>query len=95
MSLTSSSVRCALQVALLGNISLNLRAVNVQFNDHSIRIDFYYNQEVSEEDIEESEIVISEVLSSYVNIAVTASRTVLELPKPIPDQGLRVFHRKE
>lgn len=95
MSLSTASVRCALQVALLGSITSNLRAINVLFNTDTIKIIFYFFNSPSEEDEEETEIVISEVLSSFPNISVKGKRVVLPSSSPIPEEGLRIFHRKE
>ena len=95
MNLTISSVRCALQVALLGAITPNLRAVNTQIKDHLMELYFYYEAAASEEEVDLSEIVATELLSDFIEIRVNVNRVILPIRQPIPEQELRIFHRSE
>lgn len=87
MNLTHSDIRCCLQVALLGAITANLRAVCVEVNKASLSIFFYYASLLSPDEEELSEIVVTEVYSDFLNIpelSVEIKRIVLPLPNPIP-----------
>ncbi|MCE5318497.1 MAG: hypothetical protein LLG04_14190 [Parachlamydia sp.] len=87
-----------MQVALLGAITNNLRAVNVENDGANINVIFYYATPPSEDEEELSEIIVSEMYADYGNIPnifIEARRVVLPLPNRIPEVGLRVFHRSE
>lgn len=95
MNLTTSSVRCSLQVALLGAVTPNLRAVIVEFSSKLMTVFFYYQSQPSEDEIENSEIVVAEVSSDFVDVSVNAQRIILPLPNKIPETGIRIFHQSE
>ena len=95
MSITESSIRCTLQVALLGSITPNLRAINANLRENNIELYFYYENPPSEEEEELSEIVVTEIYSDFIDISITINRVVLCLSEKIPELGLRIFHRKE
>ena len=96
MSITISSIRCSLQVALLGAVTHNLRAVNICVKDDQlIEIYFYYEFPPSEEEEEISEVIASEVLSDYIDVLTQVHRCVIPISKPIPEIGIRVFHRRD
>jgi hypothetical protein len=95
MNLTVSAIRCSLQVALLGAITNNLRAVNVEYNENQINIFFYYANVFSDEEIDLSEIVSTEVMTNFFEVSVVSEREIIPLNKYLPNKGIRVFHRAE
>lgn len=95
MNVTESSIRCSLQIALLGAITPNLRAINASFEKNDIRLYFYYENSPSEEEEELSEIVVTELYADFIDISITIDRIILTLSRKIPEIGLRIFHRKE
>ncbi len=95
MTITISSLRCGLQVALLGNITSNLRAINASVNENNIKLFFYYETSPSEEDEELSEVVVSELYADFINSSIEIERIVLPISNKIPEQEIKVFHRKE
>lgn len=92
---TRSSLMCSLQVALLGAITENLRAVSVSFHEKNITVFFYYAKQPSNEEEDISEVVISEVLADFVDACVISNRVVLPKVNKIPEIGLKIFHKKE
>ncbi len=95
MSITVSSIRCALQIALLGAITQNLRAINAVVKEKNIEIYFYYETPPSEEEEELSEVVETEIYSYFMDTSIATYRVVLPLSNKIPELGIRIFHRKE
>lgn len=94
MNPTISGIRCSLQVALLGAVTPNLRAVSILYENESMIIFFYYEFPPSEDEIEISEIVGSEVIADFV-IPVDVKQITLGATEKIPENGLRIFHRHE
>lgn len=94
MNPTTGGIRSSLQVALLGAVTPNLRAVAVLYENEMITILFYYEFPPSEDEIEISEIVGSEVIADFV-IPVNVKQIILPSKEKIPETGLRVFHRHE
>ncbi|MFA6915602.1 MAG: hypothetical protein WC222_04335 [Parachlamydiales bacterium] len=95
MNITISAIRCALQVALLGSITPNLRAINTNLKENTVELYFYYETPPSEEEEELSEIVVTEIYADFIDISINIHRIVLSLSDKIPEIGLRIFHRKE
>ena len=95
MNITVSAIRCALQVALLGSITPNLRAINANLKEDILELFFYYETPPSEDEEDLSEIVVTELYSDFINISITTHKIVLALSEKIPNIGLRIFHRKE
>lgn len=95
MSVTVSAIRCSLQVALLGAITNNLRAVDVEFSEKKITIFFYYALPFSTEEIDISEIVSTEVMNDFLDVDVISERLIFPINQIIPQKGIRVFHRSE
>ncbi|MCP5470127.1 MAG: hypothetical protein H7A36_06455 [Chlamydiales bacterium] len=90
----SLSIRAASQIALLGAITKNLRAVNIVYDDISMQINFYY-ENIKNEEEEIAEIFASEMLSYFENYDINVNSIILPTSKSIPEEGLRVFSRKE
>jgi hypothetical protein len=95
MSITASALRCALQIALLGAVTPNLRAINAIVKEKNIEIYFYYEKNPSEEEEDLSEIVETEIFSYFMDTSITTNRIVSPLSDKIPEIGLRIFHRSE
>lgn len=95
MSISVSSIRCSLQVALLGAVTNNLRALNVIVSEKLITLAFYYESHPSEEEEEISEVIASEVSSDFIDASIEVNRIVLDGKNKIPEIGIRVFHRSE
>jgi hypothetical protein len=93
--ITISSIRCSLQVALLGAVTENLRAVNILFNESLIELFFYYELERTEAEKELAEVAATEVMADFVDISVIVHKVVLPLSSIVPELGIRVFHRNE
>lgn len=95
MIITISAIRCALQVALLGSVTSNLRAINADLKEKAVELYFYYETSPSEEEEELSEIIVTELYADFINVSIEIHRIVLSLSSKIPDIGIRIFHRKE
>jgi hypothetical protein len=93
--LNIGSLRCSTQVALLGAITPNLRAVNVEFINKHVTIFFYYNSTPSEDEKEISSVVAAEVSCDFIDIIVDSENIILPKPNRIPEVGLRIFQIKE
>lgn len=93
------SIRCSLQVALLGAITDNLRAVRVIYKDNTMEVYFYYDQLPNEEEEELSEIVGTEVTTFYPeDMFINVVRKVIPAPRIIPklnENEVLVFSRWE
>ena len=88
------NIRAASQIALLGAVTKNLRAVNVILQGKKISINFYYEQ-ISEEEEEIPEIFATEMISYFEDYAINANSITLSLSRSIPEEGIRIFCRKE
>lgn len=95
MNITESSIRCSSQVALLGAVTSNLRAVCVNILENELSFNFYYEHQPSEDEIEISEIFVSEVLSDFIGVSIKVKRVILSPPQKIPNKGLWIYHKKE
>lgn len=95
MHITTASIRCALQVALLGNITPNIRGISANLQENALELYFYYEIFPSEEEKDLSEIVVTELYSDFINISINVHRIVLPILDKIPEIGLRVYSRKE
>jgi hypothetical protein len=82
--------------ALLGAITPNLRAINAKLKEsNNVELYFYYENYLSEEEEDLSEIVVSELYADFIDIYIVIHRIVLPVSDKIPEIGLRIFHRKE
>jgi hypothetical protein len=95
MELNVLNIRCVSQVALLGSVTPNLRAVNIQFSEKQIVMHFYYNENYSEIEDEEAEMVGSELISSFTDCMLEIEKHIYPYPGKIPVQGIFVYHRYE
>ncbi|MCB1181659.1 MAG: hypothetical protein KDK55_06545 [Chlamydiia bacterium] len=97
MKLDISKLRCVSQVALLGSITPNLRAVIIAFDNESIRLFFYYNNAPSEEEEELAEEVASEIISDCTEYMIETEKITVAYPQKIPEKkdGVYVYFRHE
>lgn len=97
----NASVICSLSRALLGAISHNLRgaavdfAVNGQDQINTISLYFYFFTEPSEEDLEDIDVVGTEVTCDFPHLETfNYYKKVIPIGENLPSEGLRVFQRK-
>jgi len=97
MTITISSVRCALQVSLLGSVTNNLKAVKISILETNFILYFYYDNEPNDNEIDLSEIVSTEVISGYMEATAEVKRFILPEPIKIPfkEGEIFVYHRYE
>lgn len=92
MFLTIPLVRAALQIALLGAITPNVRLVTVNFKENNIDIYFYYDRAPSEEEEELSEVVSTEVMCAFQEMPSTCiHRRVLSFPQRFPQDNDKMW----
>lgn len=89
-----NSLRSVSQVALLGAVTPNLRAVNVIQDGRKILVNFYYETLANDEE-EIPEVFATEMFSYFEDYDVSAHAIILPLSKNIPEEGIRIFGRKE
>ncbi len=92
-----ASLRCVSQVALLGQVTPNLRAVTTAFDSECIRLCFYYDQEPSEQERELAEEVASEIISDFTEYMIETEKIILAYPHKIPNKKdiIFIYHRHE
>lgn len=88
-------IRAALQIALLGAVTPNLRGVNALIQGQNLIIKFYYEHPPDEEEEDLAEIVGTEVYASLVDFQVEVMVEILPKSVILPEEGLRVYHRQE
>ena len=91
MKLDVSKLRCISQVALLGSITPNLRAVVVGFDHASIKLFFYYHDTPSEAEEELAEEVASELISDCTEYMIQTEKITMAYPQKIPGKKKGVF----
>jgi hypothetical protein len=92
-----SALRCSLQVALLGCITPNLRAVSICVTNSNACLFFYYNTPPSEEEQELASFVDTEFIADFPSPEFKTDYKIITLPypSPIPKEGMLVFQRYE
>lgn len=89
-------VLVAVQQALLGEVSAQLRAVIVSYDDSSIHLDCYFDGDISDADREAMSCVETELIAGFPEAhSVTHSVNRADYPNPIPKEGIWAFFRKE
>ena len=90
------AVLVAVQQALLGEVTVNLRAVAVAYDDRSIRLEAYFDGEITEEDKEAMSLVETELIAAFPEDH-TIDVILIKWPAPqlIPKNRIWAFHRKE
>ncbi|CDZ81569.1 hypothetical protein BN1013_02105 [Candidatus Rubidus massiliensis] len=95
MTITNIEIRCSLQVALLGAVTPNLRAVVADHKDRNIELYFYYETSPSDDEVDLSDIVETELYSDFLNVSIKTYRIVSPVTEKIPSFGLWVYRRSE
>jgi hypothetical protein len=89
---------CTIQRSMLGNVTPNLRAVYVVFeNKHSFELNFYYDKPFSEDEKEFASLVDTDILSDFPSpVYKTGFNTMsISWPNKIPDNGYCIYRRFE
>jgi hypothetical protein len=91
-----SYIRSSIQVALLGHITPNLRAVSIECKENEIKLLFYYDDLPSEDERELANLSDTEFISDFP-VSVKTNFEIIHLPKPshIPKLGMLVYLRHE
>lgn len=93
---TLSNVMCSLQRALIGNVTPNLRAVYIRFENEIYELVFFYDKALSEEEEELASLTDTEFIADFPSTDKTnCTIEVLPYPKQIPKQGRCVYMRYE
>ncbi|CDZ81571.1 hypothetical protein BN1013_02107 [Candidatus Rubidus massiliensis] len=95
MTITNIEIRCSLQIALLGAVTPNLRAVIANHKDYNVELYFYYETSPSDDEVDLSDIVETEVYSYFKKVFVKTYRIVSPVTEKIPSFGLWVYRRSE
>jgi hypothetical protein len=91
-----SSVFLAMQVALLGEVSSELRAVSVSWSETSIHYDCYFDGEVGDENRDSMSCVETELIAMYPEThVITHEIHRIDYPVPLPQTAERVYRRRE
>ncbi|MDF2549554.1 MAG: hypothetical protein K0S07_621 [Chlamydiales bacterium] len=91
-------ILCSIQRALLGNVTPNLRAVNVKLKgEHAIELIFYYDEQPDEDEEELANLTDTEFMADFPSPEFSTGFKVLTIPYPqkIPDEGRCVYLRFE
>lgn len=98
MNILITDVRCVSQGALLGAVTSNLRALAVTVLPNDLTLNFFYENEPTDEEVELSQVASTEVLSGFrIFISVREQQILLPQPEPIPlkNEDLLVYYRYE
>ncbi|MCH9609834.1 MAG: hypothetical protein S4CHLAM45_01960 [Chlamydiales bacterium] len=87
-------IRAASQIALLGAVTKNLRAINILHEGKKILVNFYYKK-INDKEEEIPEIFATEMIAYFEDYDVEACSVILPLSETIPEEGIRIFCRKE
>lgn len=91
-----SQLRFSVQRALLGAVTPNLRGVTVGWGDGTIRLRFYYDGAISEEDEEQARCVGTEVIADFWSPWTIEEEIVRhDAPQPMERLAAWVYLRKE
>jgi hypothetical protein len=90
-----SLVLLTIQYALLGKVTLNLRAVYVIFENDVIHLQFYYDSPPNEDEAELASLADTEFIADFPDNKTTCTISTLPFPKPIPNKGLCAYFRYE
>lgn len=87
----------SMSVGLLSEVTPPLRAASIKWDDESVQLFFYYDGEISEDEIDSISCVSTEVIASFSENIQLKDDVILRIdyPKPIPHQGELVYYRKE
>ena len=90
-------VLLSLQVALLGEITHNIRGITCVWNISLITIHCYFQGEINADDKESMECVETEIIADFTEHEVNLECKRLDLPKPLNPHTLSawVYRRRE
>lgn len=86
------------QRALLGSVTSNLRAVTIAINNNKkiVKVCFFYDGEISEEDFDTANTAITEIISDFPpEYELEEHIERIDYPNPISINGRIAFRRKE
>ena len=90
------AARLSIQRALLGEISPQLRSVVFSIVGRDIDVRFYFDGLISKIDAESASCVETEIIADYEAEDTVTFRCIrLDAPKPIEDDGVWVYQRRE
>ena len=98
MNFTQSYVKSSTQRALLGAVTENLRAVTVKIlGTTELALFFYYENKPTENEIDLSQVVATEVVSDFIDVLIEEHQIVLPLSQPIPvnNVDMLVYYKYE
>ena len=82
--------------ALWGEVSPALRAMAIDWDEKFIYLFFYYDGEISEEDIESAECACTEIIADFwEHYEFDLQILRLDAPQKIPERGCMVYRRRE
>ena len=85
--MTSSELRIkvllCLQSALLGEITPNIRGITCGWNNSSITIHCYFQDEISEQEAESMECIATEVIAHFPDLKISIESKRLDLPESL------------
>lgn len=91
-----AALRLCSMRALWGIVTPNLRKVSVENKDNVIYINFYYDQEPSEEEIDLSEDAATEVIAGFAeSYLIDCKRFIVKSPEKINFVGYLIYSRFE
>lgn len=94
--MTYDQVALVLQLALLGEVFPALRGVGFTLEGDEVRLVFFHQGAISEEDRESASCVETEVMAGLPRSATVVSEVVrADMPKIMPDPGRWVYRRRE
>jgi len=90
-------VRISVQKALLGRITENLRAVQVECSNELVFLHFYYNEQPTEVDIKLAEEATKEISTIFSNEVKKFKNETVHIPYPdkVPSREYWIFFRYE
>lgn len=90
-------VLLSLQVALLGEITPNIRGITCGWSTSLIRIHCYFQGEINDDDKESMECVETEIIAGFTEHEVNLECKRLDLPEPLNPHTLSawVYRRRE
>lgn len=89
-------VALVLQTALLGEVSPALRGVGFALEDDNVRLLFYYDGVICDEDRESASTVETEVMAGLGRPERVTSEVIrFDTPKKLPDPDCWVYRRRE
>ncbi len=92
-----NKILLSLQVALLGEITPNIRGITCGWSSSLITIHWYFQGEISEDDRESMECVATEVLANFPEHKINIESKRLDLPELLNPYTLSawVYLKKE